>query len=417
MKSYDQVTLLQILETRFNDGELRKLCFFLDIDYDSLPGAGKADKARELVETGKQLRTDIVWPDVPYESSDFNPEYDVFLGYHSENETLAHQIDEKLTDAGLKVWFAQRDLRGYHVQRGLARGIRNSRFVVVLVGPSGIGQWAVAEVWGALIECVNRDGNVIPVILPGVEKPPELPTPLNQYRRVNCRKWIPQQGCDQLIEWITGKAPKKSISQVGDAFTLTLPKLGGREREINIYTLPNPDTPYKQLDLTWETLGQGIEILCDQMKNFGTSLDIDACFGINDAGLVMATFLNSSVMERTKIGYIRHKRSERAAGGRIISKDNSFFPKLPQQPRIMLIDFEIKSGGSIKAIVRRIRQEYTDPAIYFATLGAMTKQADLKIKSFDELVSADNISKLDIVGCFIACTTHPLGIEPPLKIR
>ncbi len=41
--------LRQILTTRFNDGELRSLCFDLGVDYESLPGEGKADKARELV--------------------------------------------------------------------------------------------------------------------------------------------------------------------------------------------------------------------------------------------------------------------------------------------------------------------------------------------------------------------------------
>jgi hypothetical protein len=33
----------------FSDGELRDLCFDFGIDYDNLPGQGKADKARELV--------------------------------------------------------------------------------------------------------------------------------------------------------------------------------------------------------------------------------------------------------------------------------------------------------------------------------------------------------------------------------
>jgi hypothetical protein len=46
--------LRQILTKNFNEGELRTLCFDLrsmepEIDYDSLPGIGKADKARELV--------------------------------------------------------------------------------------------------------------------------------------------------------------------------------------------------------------------------------------------------------------------------------------------------------------------------------------------------------------------------------
>jgi hypothetical protein len=41
--------LRQILAERFDEGELRTLCFDLGIEYDDLPGKGRADKARELV--------------------------------------------------------------------------------------------------------------------------------------------------------------------------------------------------------------------------------------------------------------------------------------------------------------------------------------------------------------------------------
>lgn len=44
-----QTSTREHLTTHFSSGELRDLCFDLDIDYDSLPGNGKSDKARELV--------------------------------------------------------------------------------------------------------------------------------------------------------------------------------------------------------------------------------------------------------------------------------------------------------------------------------------------------------------------------------
>jgi hypothetical protein len=66
--------LRQILVDRFDEGELRTLCFDLGVDYDSLPGVGKADKAREIVaylerreqiyefvNVGRQYRSDIPW--------------------------------------------------------------------------------------------------------------------------------------------------------------------------------------------------------------------------------------------------------------------------------------------------------------------------------------------------------------------
>jgi hypothetical protein len=70
--------LHQVLTGRFDEEGLRTLCYYLEIDYDSLRGKGKAGKARELiacldrrgqisklVETGRQLRPDIAWSDTP----------------------------------------------------------------------------------------------------------------------------------------------------------------------------------------------------------------------------------------------------------------------------------------------------------------------------------------------------------------
>lgn len=45
----NRIQLLDTLEAKFNDNELRRLCFTLQVDYESLPGQGKAAKARELV--------------------------------------------------------------------------------------------------------------------------------------------------------------------------------------------------------------------------------------------------------------------------------------------------------------------------------------------------------------------------------
>ncbi len=50
MTSRDQlVQLYQDLSARFSLEEVRSICFALGVDYDDLPGEGKAAKARELV--------------------------------------------------------------------------------------------------------------------------------------------------------------------------------------------------------------------------------------------------------------------------------------------------------------------------------------------------------------------------------
>jgi hypothetical protein len=78
--------LREILDARFDREELRTLCFDLGLNYDDLPGEGRAAKARELVarmhqlnriadliKVGARMRSDVAWepleppPDPPGE--------------------------------------------------------------------------------------------------------------------------------------------------------------------------------------------------------------------------------------------------------------------------------------------------------------------------------------------------------------
>jgi len=74
----DRTKLRQTIVEYFNAGEMRTLCFDLGVDYDDLPGQGKANKARELISylqrrdrlpelmrMVKQLRPNISWEDGP----------------------------------------------------------------------------------------------------------------------------------------------------------------------------------------------------------------------------------------------------------------------------------------------------------------------------------------------------------------
>ena len=69
--------LREILIRYFDEGELRNLCVDLNVDYDNLPGDGKANKAREfvaylerrgrlaeLVARGSQLRPHVSWEEL-----------------------------------------------------------------------------------------------------------------------------------------------------------------------------------------------------------------------------------------------------------------------------------------------------------------------------------------------------------------
>ena len=104
--------LRQILLDYFDEGELITLCFDLGVDYESLPGAGKANKARDLVaylqrhgrlaqliSLGQQERPHVQWPILPTATDtapdgthiDWGdaPDTAVFFGRQQELDTLA----------------------------------------------------------------------------------------------------------------------------------------------------------------------------------------------------------------------------------------------------------------------------------------------------------------------------------------
>jgi hypothetical protein len=167
------------------------------------------------------------------------------------------------------------------------------------------------------------------------------------------------------------------------------------------------------LDLNWSTFGFGIERLARQIKNLGQRLDADICFGINEAGLVMATFLASDRFSRCAIGYLRCNKAQDG----IDLDEHSYFPAAREFPIIVICDFEVKHADAVGFVTREIRSRYANAQLYFAVFGAMTKAADLKVGSFDDLTGERIMRKADFSAVFIAATMSPPGIEPSLELR
>lgn len=201
-------------------------------------------------------------------------------------------------------------------------------------------------------------------------------------------------------------------SQIGERFVLTVPTVEYGNPEIEVFSLPNPQ-PGRLLDLTWETFGLGVASLSQQIKNLGKRLDADICFGINEAGLVMATFLASDRFARCPIGYLR---CNKVSDG-VVLDDASFFPDVRDAPTIVICDFEVKHADVIGYIARQVRARYPGAELYFAVFGAMTKDRELAVDSFDDLTGAKIMRAAEFEAVFIAATMSPPGIEPPLELR
>jgi transcriptional regulator with XRE-family HTH domain len=199
---------------------------------------------------------------------------------------------------------------------------------------------------------------------------------------------------------------------IGPDFSLAVPTIDHGNPEISVFSLPNPH-PGQLLDLTWDTFGLGVERIVRQIKNLGRRLDVDICFGINEAGLVMATFLASAQFARCPIGYLKCNKVR----DEIALDDASLYPAARHSPTILICDFEVKHADVVGFIARELRTRYPGAELYFAVFGAMTKGSDLQVNSFDDLTGARIVRAADFAAVFIAATMAPPGIEPPLELR
>jgi transcriptional regulator with XRE-family HTH domain len=199
---------------------------------------------------------------------------------------------------------------------------------------------------------------------------------------------------------------------IGRDFNISVPTVDNGNPEIRAFSLPNPRQG-QLLDLTWETFGFGIERLIRQIKNVGRRLDVDVCFGVNEAGLIMASFLASAQFGRCPIGYLKCNKVR----DDIALDAASFYPAAGSAPTILICDFEVKHADVVGFLARELRSRYPKAELYFAVFGAMTKGSDLEVDSFDDLTGAQIMRAADFAAVFIAATMSPPGIEPPLELR
>jgi hypothetical protein len=223
----------------------------------------------------------------------------------------------------------------------------------------------------------------------------------------------------QRTESISARSPNAFLPPsatneniIGRDFSISVPTVDNGNPTIRAFSLPNPQ-PGQLLDVTWETFGFGIERIIRQIKNLGRRVDVDVCFGINEAGLVMATFLSSAQFGRCAIGYLKCNKVR----DDIALDTNSFYPNAREEPTIFVCDFEVKHADVVGFIARELRSRYPKAELYFAVFGAMTKGTDLEVDSFDDLTGARIMRTADFAAVFIATTMAPPGIEPPLELR
>ncbi len=133
-------------------------------------------------------------------------DYDVFLSYNSVDHNDAQTIAKELASRGLRVWFDKWEVEaGLPVQDQMEAGLRSSRAMAFLIGVEGLGPWQRREIDVSLQAYVKQGRPLIPVLLPGLRKPFDMPPFLKGFGWVDCCEGVSEDRLERLVRAIVGK--------------------------------------------------------------------------------------------------------------------------------------------------------------------------------------------------------------------
>jgi hypothetical protein len=148
-------------------------------------------------------------------------EFHVFLCHNSRDKPIVREIDRKLRDQGILPWMDEKGiLAGDRFPKALEKAIDEAPVVAVMIGPHGVGRWQEQEYYVALQRSIeDRDADerprlrLIPVLLPGVSRKPQLPAFMRTLDYIDLRR----RGADnrdelrKFVSAILGEATFKSL--------------------------------------------------------------------------------------------------------------------------------------------------------------------------------------------------------------
>lgn len=134
--------------------------------------------------------------------------FDVFLCHNSADKDSVRQLYAALVEKGIRPWLDEEELApACDWQEAIEKTLRNVPSVAVMVGPRGIGPWAQQEMRAALTLAADRGLQVLPVLLPGASRKPDLPLFLQLRTWVDFRDGFSERGVNRLVWGITGRKP------------------------------------------------------------------------------------------------------------------------------------------------------------------------------------------------------------------
>jgi hypothetical protein len=136
-----------------------------------------------------------------------NEFFDVFVSCARVDSRHAEDIDSLLRARGFTSFFDRRNLApGLPWVRGLEKALNAAKSAIILIGPQGLGNTQQYERDFALIrQTGDRSFPIVPVLLPGAERPSDLLQMLTwiDFSRVPKVSELPHD-CEQLVTAVQG---------------------------------------------------------------------------------------------------------------------------------------------------------------------------------------------------------------------
>ncbi|MES1240490.1 MAG: toll/interleukin-1 receptor domain-containing protein [Acidobacteriota bacterium] len=133
----------------------------------------------------------------------------IFLSHNSEDKPIVREISAALKKRKLQPWFDEEDLTPGRPWQDLAQeAIQTCQSAAVFIDKSGMGPWEREEERALLTQAVRRGIAVIPVLLPGAPRKPDLPLFLGERTWVDLRTVSFAEGVDRLVWGIRGRKPR-----------------------------------------------------------------------------------------------------------------------------------------------------------------------------------------------------------------
>ncbi len=152
-----------------------------------------------------------------------------------------------------------------------------------------------------------------------------------------------------------------------------------KPEKIPLHRLRHSSHTNNRLSISWDTFGDGMCFLKNQITDYSPKVEPDLCIGINRKGMLIASYLAGTLHDGQRlVGFIRTSGEKREI------VEESFPCNLGRIKSILIVDSEIKSGYSLHHIIEYLIEKFSPQG----------EKLDIKIAVFSACLIKEHIDKI-----------------------